>query len=104
VDLAVVYSRQIDGNVLKLTPSGWTYGQDKFNSTFVLMDKETESLWFPAGEEGCTLPLEPVANSGCGLVSISGIYADKVLNGDFLSVTTWAEWKSLHADTKFVTD
>jgi hypothetical protein len=102
--LAVVYSRQIDRNILTLAPSGWTYGQNAFYSTFVLMDKGTESLWFPAGEQGCALPLEPVDASGCGLVGISGIYTDRVLEGEFLSTTTWAEWKRAHPDTKYVTD
>ncbi|MFC1956136.1 hypothetical protein ACFLWZ_06425 [Chloroflexota bacterium] len=102
--MAVVYSREINGNILTLTPSGWTYGEDAFSSTFVLMDKETESLWFPAGEQGCALPLEPVGKGGCGLVGISGVYADIVLQGEFLSATTWGEWKSAHPDTKYVTD
>ena len=77
---------------------------DAYRSTFVLADKETESLWFPAGEQGCALPLEPIEESGCGLVGISGVYADKVLKGEFLTATTWAEWKSTHPDSKFVTD
>jgi hypothetical protein len=102
--LAVVYSRQIDGNILTLAPSGWTYGVDASQSTFVLVDKETESLWFPAGEQGCALPLEPIGENGCGLVGISGDYSDRVLKGEFLSATTWAEWKSIHPDTKYVTD
>jgi hypothetical protein len=102
--LAVVYSREIDGSIITLTPSGWTYGIDAFVSVFVLMDKETESLWFPAGEQGCALPLEPLGESGCGLVSIGGVYSDEVLDGEFLSATTWAEWKSAHPDTKYVTD
>jgi hypothetical protein len=102
--LAVVYSRQIDGNIITLAPSGWTYGQNPFQSTFVLMDKETESLWFPAGEQGCALPLKPVGENGCGLVGIGGVYSDEVLTGEFLSATTWAEWKSTHLDTKYVTD
>ena len=102
--MAVVYSRQIDGNIVTLAPSGWTYGEDAFYSTFVLMDKETESLWFPAGEQGSALPLEPVGESGCGLVGISGVYADRVLDGEFLSATTWAEWKSAHPYTKYITD
>ena len=102
--MAVVYSRQIDGNILTLAPSGWTYGQNPFQSTFVLVDKETESLWFPAGEQGCALPLEPVGESGCGLVGISGVYSDEVLSGEFLSSTTWDKWKSAHPDTKYVTN
>ena len=102
--MAVVYSRQIEGNVLTLAPSGWTDGEDAFVSTFVLMDKETESLWFPAGEQGCALPLKPLGKSGCGLVGISGVYTDDVLIGEFLSATSWAKWKSAHPDTKYVTD
>jgi hypothetical protein len=97
--LAVVYSRQIDGNIITLAPSGWTYGQNSFRSTFVLMDKETESTWFPAGEQGCALPLKPVGESGCGLVGIGGVFS-----GEFLSATTWAEWKKTYPDTKFVID
>ena len=102
--MAVVYSRQIEGNVITLAPSGWTYGEFASESTFVLVDKETESLWFPAGEQGCALPLKPVGESGCGLVGIGGIYTDEVLNGEFLSSTTWAEWKSAYPDSKYVTD
>jgi hypothetical protein len=104
VDLAVVYSRQIDGEVLTLAASGWTYGPDISQSTFVLVDKETESLWFPAGEQGCALPLEPVGEGGCGLVGVGGVHADRVLLGEFLQATTWAEWKTAHPDTKYVTD
>ena len=104
MDLAVVYSRQIDGNIVTLAPSGWTYGQNASRSTFVLVDKETESLWFPAGEQGCALPLEPIEASGCGLVGISGVYADRVLNGEFLLATTWAEWKNDYPNTKYITD
>jgi hypothetical protein len=97
-----VYSREIDGKILTLTASGWTYGDNPSISTFVLVDKETESLWFPAGEQGCALPLEPLGKGGCGLVGISGVYTDKVLEGEFLEATTWAEWKSAHPDTKYV--
>ena len=68
------------------------------------MDKETESLWFPSGEQGCALPLESVGKGGCGLVGINGVYADRVLEGEFLSATTWDEWKSTYPDTKYVTD
>jgi hypothetical protein len=75
-----------------------------FESTFVLVDKETESLWFPAGEQGCALPLTPLDESGCGLVGINGVYTDKVLTGEVLSIIPWAEWKSAHPDTKYVTD
>jgi hypothetical protein len=39
-----VYSRELDGQVLTLAPSGWTYKR-----TFVLYDKETGTLWYPQG-------------------------------------------------------
>ncbi|MFC1917239.1 hypothetical protein ACFLXH_01120 [Chloroflexota bacterium] len=102
--MAVVYSREIDGNIITLTPSGWTYGEDAFNSVFVLMDKETESLWFPAGQEVCTLPPENIKDASCGLVGISGSYTDTTLTGQTQSMTIWSEWKQLFPDTKFVTD
>lgn len=104
MDLAVVYSREIDGTILTLVASGWTYGEAISRSTFVLADKETESLWFPAGEQGCALPLEPVEEGSCGLVGIGGTYVDRVLPGDFLTATTWTEWKAQYPDTKYVTD
>ena len=104
MDLAVVHSREIDAELLTLGPSGWTYGKDAFISSSVLMDKETESLWFPAGEQGCALPLDPVDKGSCGLVGIGGVYADRVLAGEFLSATPWSEWKKTHPDTKYVVD
>ena len=67
------------------------------------MGKETESLWFPAGQQTCTLPSEMAGASGCGLVGISEFYADNVLNEiQSLSATTWTEWKSAYPDTKYV--
>jgi len=42
VNLTAVYSREIDGKVLTLAPSGWTYKR-----TFVLYDRETGTLWYP---------------------------------------------------------
>jgi hypothetical protein len=68
------------------------------------MDKETESLWFPSGEQGCALLLEPVGEGGCGLVGIGGVHTDRVLKGEFLSATTWDEWKKAYPATKYVTD
>ena len=106
--MAVVYSREIDGNIITLTPSGWTYGESGLDgifgiSVFVLMDKETESMWFPAGEELCTLPTETIGSGSCGLVGISGFYAGQALSGiQTLSITSWAEWKEMKPDTKFV--
>jgi hypothetical protein len=33
-------------------------------------------------------------------VGIGGIHSDEVLTGEFLSATTWAEWKSSNPDSK----
>ena len=107
--MAVVYSREIEDDIITLTPSGWTYGKSNFDvepfdvSVFVLVDKETESLWFPADQNICTLPTEIIGGSSCGLVGIGGVYAGHVLEGiQTLSATTWSEWKNKFPDTKFV--
>ncbi len=79
-----MYSREIDGRLLTLSASGWTY-----NNTFVLYDYETESLWrHLEGEDGLTC--------------IGGVYADRKL-GEFPSQQTrWVEWKQSHPGTKFL--
>ena len=59
---------------------------------------------FQIGEQGCALPLEPAGDSGCRLVGISGVYADRVLGDEFISATTLPEWKSTHPDTQYLTD
>jgi hypothetical protein len=80
-----VYSREIQGNIITLSASGWTY-----KSTFVLYDYETESLWYHmSGEDGLTC--------------ISGVYADKHLT-EFKSVQIrWSEWVADHPDTQLLT-
>lgn len=99
--MAVVYSREIEGNILNLTPSGWTYGEDAGRSVFILMDKETESLWFPIDQQCCVLPTEEIGTTG--LIGISGFYADQVLEQiQVISVTTWSKWKATFPNTKFV--
>ena len=79
-----MYSREIDGEVLTLSASGWTY-----NNTFVLYDYETESLWYH-------LP------GSDGLTSISGFYADRKLE-EFTSVLLrWNDWVNQNPDSKFL--
>jgi hypothetical protein len=88
----VVYSREIDERALRLAPSGWTYGEIASTSVFVLMDKETESVWFPR-----------VLDGRQGLVGIGGSYADRMQEKLYdLEVYTWQEWKGLHPGTKIV--
>ena len=84
VDLAAVYSRRIDGKILTLSASGWTY-----KDTFVLYDYETESLWYHL--EGTD-----------GLTCISGEFADLKLEEFQSTKTRWNTWKSMHPDTKFL--
>jgi hypothetical protein len=70
-------------------------------SVFVLVDKETETMWFPIEQQCCTLPIENLPDQG--LIGISGLYADQVLDEiEPLLQTTWAEWKETFPDTKFV--
>jgi len=79
-----VYSREIDGQVLTLSASGWTY-----RNTFVLYDYETESLWYHLeGEDGLTC--------------ISGEFADTKLPEFQSTVTRWKTWKNMHPDSKFL--
>jgi len=71
-----VYSREIDGRTLTLVPSGWTYER-----TFVLYDRETNSLWYPYPE---------------GLKGIQGVYFERWLPKLASDDTHWREWKVKH--------
>lgn len=84
MNLAAVYSREIDGEILTLSASGWTY-----RWTFVLFDYETESLWYHLeGEDGLTC--------------ISGFYADRKLPELESTFTRWDSWKELNRDTQLL--
>jgi len=79
-----VYSREIDGEILTLSASGWTY-----NNTFILFDYETESMWYHlSGTDGLTC--------------ISGTYADRVLPEFSSTLTRWSNWKSLNPNSKYL--
>jgi len=82
VDLAAVYSRQIDGQTLTLAPSGWTY-----NYTFVLYDRETGTLWYPYEK---------------GLMGIQGKHFKRWLEELPSEDTTWAKWQTKHPGSKFL--
>ena len=77
-----MYSREIQGRVLTLSASGWTY---KF--TFVLYDYETESLWYHMPGEN-------------GLRCISGVYADENLYEFESTQTRWSTWVALYPDAQ----
>lgn len=84
VNLAAVYSREVDGQILTLSASGWTY-----LGTFVLYDFETESLWYH-------LPGDD------GLTGISGAYSDRKL-AEFASThTRWSRWVVDHPASGFL--
>jgi hypothetical protein len=75
-----VYSREIDGQTLTIVPSGWTY-----DFTFVLYDRETETLWYPSKN---------------GLMGIQGKYFKRILPEVPHEVTRWEKWHQKHPDTK----
>jgi hypothetical protein len=79
-----VYSREIDGEILTLSASGWTY-----RNTFVLYDYETESMWYHlSGTDGLTC--------------ISGTYADRKLEEFQSTLTRWNNWIQENPDSKFL--
>jgi hypothetical protein len=77
-----VYSREIDGRTLTLAPSGWTY-----NSTFVLYDRETETLWYPYEQ---------------GLMGIQGKYFKRWLDKIPSEDTSWRKWRRRHPDSRIL--
>ena len=82
MDLAAVYSREIDGRTLTLIPTGWTY-----YSTFVLYDRETGSLWYPFEKR---------------LMSIQGVYFKRWLPAISSADTRWKDWVEKHPESKLM--
>jgi hypothetical protein len=81
-DLAAVYSREIEGKILTLVPSGWTY-----KNTFVLYDKETGTLWYPYRN---------------GLMGIQGVYYKRWLPKISSTDTSWQNWVKQHPDSELM--
>ena len=79
-----MYSREIDGTVLTLSASGWTY-----RNTFVLYDYETESMWY-------RLPGDN------GLTGISGVYKDRKLEELESTHLRWNEWIDDHPNSGYL--
>ena len=77
--MAVVYGREIDGRVLTIRPSGWTY-----DNLFVLVDDETGTLWYPYRK---------------GLKGIQGEYSGRWLEKVRSDDTTWERWKRRNPDS-----
>jgi hypothetical protein len=82
VDLAAVYSREIDGKTLTLVPSGWTY-----KNTFVLYDRETGTLWYPNKK---------------GLMGIQGKYFKRQLEKLPSKDTLWKKWMKKFPNSKIL--
>ncbi len=77
-----MYSREVAaGRILTLAASGWLY-----ESTFVLYDFETKSLWYPlSGTDGLTC--------------IGGELAEKILGEFNMTQTRWNVWIKDNRDT-----
>jgi len=74
-----VYSREIDGELLTIAPSGWTY-----KNTFVLYDRKTGTLWYPYKK---------------GLMGIQGKYFKRWLQKIPSDDTRWSRWKKRYPDS-----
>jgi hypothetical protein len=72
----------IDGQVLTIVPSGWTY-----KNTFVLYDRETETLWYPYRK---------------GLKGIQGKYFGRWLERLPSDDTIWKKWQKKHPRSKLL--
>jgi hypothetical protein len=79
-----VYSREIDGNVLTLTTSGWTYKRQH-----VLFDLDTESFWFHIGGTN-------------DLTCIAGHYADRILPGIESHYGPWHVWQAENPESMYL--
>ena len=79
-----MYGRVIDEQVLTLAASGWTY-----KNTFVLYDKQTESLWYHK-------------KNSSGLTGITGEYADRFLPELPSVKMRWNQWFNKNPDTKIL--
>lgn len=77
-----MYSRTIEGRTLTLRPSGWTY-----KDTFVLMDVETGSLWYPDRK---------------GLKGIQGAHFGKRLPKLESRDTEWDKWLKQNPDSRIL--
>ena len=77
-----MYSRKIDGKSLTLVPSGWTY-----ENTFVLYDRETETLWYPYPK---------------GLKGIQGKHFERWLPKLSSKDTSWQKWFKKHPKSKIL--
>ena len=81
----MVYNRTLDGEVLTIAASGWTWHQ-----IFVLQDYETGSLWFP----GLSFP-----GGTDFLLCVAGPNQGKKLFAEPSSRVRWKDWVALYPGT-----
>jgi hypothetical protein len=79
-----VYSREIDGKILTISASGWTYDR-----LFVLYDYETESIWYH-------LP------GTSALTCVAGHYEGRKLPELVSAFEPWSQWRSAFPKTKIL--
>ncbi|MBC8413723.1 MAG: DUF3179 domain-containing protein [Nitrospira sp.] len=77
-----MYSREIDGQILTIAPSGWTY-----DNTFVLYDKESITLWYPERK---------------GLKGIQGKYFGRMLLKISSEDIPWGKWQKKFPESKIL--
>lgn len=82
--MAAVYSREIDGEVLTISASGWTYDR-----LFVLYDYETESVWYQL----------PGTNA---LTCVAGHFEGRELPELVSAVDPWNKWRASFPKTKIL--
>lgn len=81
IGLTAVYNRNLFGEILEFSASGWTY-----ENTFVLYDYQSESLWYH-------LP------GDSALTCISGSRADTRLNEFTSSKLRWSDWLQAYPES-----
>ena len=80
-----MYGRELDGEVLTLAASGWTY-----SNVFILTDLETRTLWYPYPERE-------------GLLGIDGEHEGRVLKARFGGqFIPWRDWVQERPGSGFV--
>jgi hypothetical protein len=79
-----VYSREIDGEILTISASGWTYDR-----LFVLYDYETGSIWYQLPDTSA-------------LTCIAGHYEGRELSEIVSAFEPWNQWKSAFPQTKLL--